>query len=54
MIDAAGTKFVAKFIGSGKTKVSDSDTQAIVKAKDVFRLQIPMIDTKRVAILDCV
>ena len=54
MIHAASAKLVANFLSRSETKICDGHTEAIVEAKDVLGLQIPMINTQSMAIVNCV
>lgn len=50
MVHTSSSELVADLVGGGETKVSDGNTEAIVETKDVLGLQVPMINTERVAI----
>ena len=54
MVDATSAKLVAVLVGSSKTKVGDGDPETVIEAEDVLWLQISVVDTERVAVLDSV
>lgn len=54
MIDAACAKFLTQLVSSCEAKVSDGNTKAIVEAENVLRLQVTVINTETMTILNCV
>ena len=52
MVDAARTELCAHPVGSGQTKVCDSEPQTVIKAENILWLEIAVINTERVAILN--
>ena len=54
MIHATSTELGAHLVCGSQTKVSDGETEAIVEAEDVLRLQVAVINIQRVAIVYCV
>lgn len=53
MEHAARTKLLAEFICSSEAKVGDGDAVTAIEAEDILWLQITVIDTERMAVLDC-
>lgn len=54
MVNATSAEFLAESVGGGETEIGDGDAKATVKAEDVFGLQVAVINTKIVAVFDCV
>ena len=54
MVDAACAKFLTQLVGSCEAEIGDGNTKAIVKAENVLRLQVPVINTETVTILNCI
>lgn len=54
MIDTAGAELGAHLLSGSQTKVCDRESQSIIEAEDVLRLQVAMINIERVAVLDCI
>ena len=52
MVHAAGPELFAHFFSGGQSKIRDRKPQASIKAKDVLRLEITMIDAQGMAELD--
>jgi hypothetical protein len=54
VIDATSAKLLTEPLSSRKPEIGDGDAKASIKAQNILRLQIAVIDTKAMAILDCV
>lgn len=54
MVDATSAELLAHFISGCEAKVRDGNAKAIIVAENVLRLQITVIDTETVAILNCI
>ena len=54
MVDTAGAELGAHPVRGSKTEVRDGEAKPTVEAQDVLRLQVAMIDTDTMAILNCV
>ena len=52
MVHAAGPELLTHFVSGGQSKIGDSKSHAPVEAKNVLRLEVTMIDTHRMTILD--
>ena len=53
VVNASSAKFLTKPLSGGQPKVGDSDTKSIIKTHDILRLQITMINTEAVTVLNC-
>ena len=53
MINTTRSPFTAPTLGSRETEVSEPNRSSTVPAKDVFRFEVPMKDTERVAMRNC-
>lgn len=51
MVDASGPEFSGPPLGSGETKVGDSDSLAIIEAEHILWLEISVIYTHLVTVL---
>jgi hypothetical protein len=54
VVDAASAKLLAKPLSGRQPKISDRNAKATIKAQNVLWLQVAVINTKTVAILDCI
>jgi len=54
VINTTSAKFITFLIRCSETEVGDGNSKAIIKAKDVLWLQVPMIDTESMAIFNCI
>ena len=52
MVHATSTEFSTRFIGGSQTKVGDRKAKTVIKAKNILRLQVTMINIERMAVLD--
>jgi hypothetical protein len=53
VVNASSAKFLTKPLGGRQPKIGDSDTKPVIKTKDILRLQVTMIDTEAVTVLNC-
>lgn len=54
MVDASGTELAARSIGGGEAEVGNRDSKTIVKAHHVLGLQVAMVDSVIVTVLNAV
>lgn len=54
MVNAARPKLFTEFLGRSQTEVSDGDAKAVVKAEDVFGLEVSVVNTEGVTILNAI
>ena len=54
MIHAPGAELLTQLVSGRETKVGDSKAVAVVEAENVLWLEVAVIDTKAMAILNCV
>ena len=52
MIHAAGPELLADCLSSGQPKIRDRKPKSRVKAKHILRLEVTVIDTQRMAVID--
>jgi len=50
VIHATSAEFFADFIGSRQTEVSDGNSKTIVEAENILRLEVAVVDSKRMTI----
>ena len=54
VINATSAKFVAELVCGGKPKISDGNSEAIVIAENVLRLEVSVVNAETVAVFDCI
>jgi hypothetical protein len=54
MVDAPCTELLAQLISSGEAKIGDGNAKAIVEAENILRLQVTVINTETMTILNCI
>lgn len=54
MVDATGAKLFTEPLSGRQPKISDCDTQPVIEAQHILRLQVAMINTEIMTVLDCV
>ena len=52
MVHAAGPELLADFLSGGQPKIRDRKPQAPVKAEDILRLEITVIDAQGMTVID--
>jgi hypothetical protein len=53
VVDATSTKLLTEPLGGRQPEISDGDTKPVIETQHVLRLQVAMVNTEAVAILDC-
>ena len=54
MVDAACAKLLTQLVSSREAKIGDGNAKAIVEAENILRLQVTVINTETVTILNCI
>lgn len=54
VIDTPCTELLAYFVSGCEAKVGDGNAKAIVEAENVLRLQVAVINTEAMTVLNCV
>lgn len=54
MVDAACAKLLTQFVSSCEAKVGDGNAKAIVEAENILWLQVTVINTETMTVLNCV
>lgn len=54
MVHAASAEFIADLVRRSKAEIRDCDAKAAFEAENIFWLQISVVNSERVAVLDCI
>jgi hypothetical protein len=54
MVDTAGAKLLAEPVRCRKPEIGDGDAKTTIEAQNILRLQVAVIDTEAMALLNCV
>jgi hypothetical protein len=52
VIHAAGPELLADFLSGGQPKIRDGYSKPCVEAKHILRLEVTVVDTQRMAVID--